>query len=266
VKNFLKNFGESAADRIKKHAAESKDWVKGKMDDSETAQKLQAALAQQLDGAIESVVDARGRDYAAGKVPVRAAEAIVSACAYKNAAISGGIGLVPGPWGMVAVAPEIALVIKNQIEMVYDLGVAHGKNAVLSKELLAAVLVSALSTGAAGLLVMHGGKVLVRRASLRIFQRVVTLLAGKVTQQALKSAISKWLPVAGAAFMAWLSKSMTERVGAKAIELFQQPIEIVDEDVPEAEIASAESDVNGTPASAPEAASVSGHADSAKGQ
>jgi uncharacterized protein (DUF697 family) len=250
MKAFLKGLGEAAGDRVKKHAADSKEWVKDKLDHSEVAQKLQGALVEQLDGAVESTVQRRAKEYAEDKLPIRAVEDIVSVCAYKNAAISGGMSLVPGPWGMVGVAPEIALVMKNQIEMVYDIGVAHGKGKVLSKELVAAVLVSALSSGVAGLLVMHGGKILVKRASLRIFQRVIALLAGKITQQALKSAISKWVPLAGAAFMAWLSKAMTEKIGAKADELFRREIEVVDEEVSEADVAGAEADAAGDRAGA----------------
>ena len=61
---------------------------------------------------------------------------LISSYTRNNAAISGGASLIPGPWGMAAVIPELTLVIRNQIQMVYDIGVANGKQAQLTKELL----------------------------------------------------------------------------------------------------------------------------------
>ena len=55
------------------------------------------------------------------------------------------------------------------------------ENKVLSKELLAGVLLTAMGAGAGSLLVMQGSKVLVKRVALRQFQKIITLLAGKVT-------------------------------------------------------------------------------------
>lgn len=120
--------------------------------------------------------------------------------------------------------------------MVYDIGAANGKAAEINKELLAAIVLSAMSNGVAGLMVMHGGKVLIRRSSLRVFKKVVTLLSGKVTQQALKSSISKWLPVVGAAFMAWITNQMTQNIGRRANEIFQKEIEISDVEIAEADV------------------------------
>jgi len=56
------------------------------------------------------------------------------------------------------------------------------------------------------------------------------MLAGRITQQALKSAISKWLPVVGAAAMAAWSNYLTRQVGKKADEIFQKEI-IVSEEI-----------------------------------
>ena len=123
---------------------------------------------------------------------------------------------MPGPLGMLAVVPEIALIMRNQIAMIYDIAVAHGKEDAIEKELLASVFLAAMETSAGGLLVMHGSKVLVKRSSLRVFQKIVAILAGKMTQKALKAAISKWVPIVGAAFMAWLSNHLTRNIGRKA--------------------------------------------------
>lgn len=148
-----------------------------------------------------------------------------------NMAVSGGINLIPGPWGMAAVIPEIAILIRNQLAMIYDIGAANGTSKALNRELLAGVFLSAMGVGVGGILVMHGSKVLVRRAALRVFQKVVIALAGKVTQRMLKSLISKWLPIVGPAAMAVWSNISTRQIGKKAAEILAKPIEVIEEEI-----------------------------------
>jgi uncharacterized tellurite resistance protein B-like protein len=132
---------------------------------------------------------------------------------------------------MAAAIPEIALIIRNLIVMIYDIGMAYGKKEVLKRELLVGVFAAAMGTGGISLLTMQGGRILVRRVSLRVLQRIIRLLAGKVTQQLLKSQISKWLPVVGAAAMAAWSRFWTRRVGRKAAEILKHEIEYVSEEI-----------------------------------
>lgn len=198
------------------------------------AQKLQVQLAEKMMGLFDLVVSDRSKYYRDNpdKVPNPASvPSIVSSYSNTNMIVSGGISLIPGPWGMAAAVPEVAIVIRNQLAMIYDIGMAYGKSQVLNKELLAGVFLSALGTSAGTLLVMQGGKVLVRRVSLRVFQRIIMLLAGKVTQQMLKSLVSKWLPVIGAAAMGVWANYMSRQIGKKAVEILEMPIEVTSEEV-----------------------------------
>jgi len=221
---------------------DGKEWLGAKLDSSDAYNAMHSKLEKGIEGAFESVIARRqgqsGKSLAAVGVGASNVDAIIARYVRDNAAISGAAGLIPGPWGMIAVVPEIAAVIKNQIEMVYDIGVANGKEAEITKDLLAGIVMSAIGTGASSLLVMHGSKVLVKRSSLRVFQKIVSMLAGKVTQQALKASISKWLPIVGAAFMAWLSAHLTNKIGQLANEIFSKEIEITDAEISEAEIQS----------------------------
>jgi uncharacterized tellurite resistance protein B-like protein/uncharacterized protein (DUF697 family) len=199
----------------------------------EIANNLQNKLAENMMGVFEFVVSDRSGHFAKhpDEIPdKKSVSSIINSYSLINAAISGGAGLVPGPWGMVAVIPEIAAVIRNQLAMIYDVGMAYGKSKVLTKELLAGVLITALGASAGSLLIMQGSKVLVKRVALRAFQKIIAMLAGKVLQQALKSAIGKWLPVVGAAALAVWSNYLTRQVGEKAIEIFEKEI-VLSEDV-----------------------------------
>ena len=203
---------------------------------AEVENTLQNKLAEKMMGVFELVVSDRSGHFAKNpdKIPDKTSvPSIINSYSVTNAAISGGASLVPGPWGMVAVIPEIAAVIRNQLAMIYDIGLAYGKSKVLNKELLAGVLITAMGASAGSLLIMQGSKVLVKRVALRAFQQIIAMLAGKITQQALKSAISKWLPGVGAAAMAVWSNYLTRQVGKKAIEIFEKEIVLSEEIIEE---------------------------------
>ncbi len=210
--------------------------AKAEGESKEVANTLQNKLAEKMMGVFELVVSDRSGHFAIhpDKIPdKKSVPSIINSYSVTNAAISGGASLVPGPWGMVAVIPEIAAVIRNQLAMIYDVGMAYGKSKVLNKELLAGILITAMGASAGSLLVMQGSKVLVKRVALRVFQRIITMLAGKITQQALKSAISKWFPGVGAAAMAVWSDYLTRQVGKKAIEIFEKEIVLSEEVIEE---------------------------------
>ena len=201
--------------------------------DGNAGQKLQLQLAEKMMGSFDSVISSRSTYYDENpdKIPAPSdIPAIINSCATKNALKSGGVALLPGPLGMAVALPEIALLIRSQLAMVYDIGVAHGKGKVLNKELLAGIFLSALGSGATGLLVMQGGKVLVQRATLRVFQQLVTLLAGNVTQKMLKSLIAPWIPGVGAIAMGAWSNYSTRQLGKKAAEILAKSIEVSEEE------------------------------------
>ena len=212
------------------------DDAKAEVESNEVENTLQNKLAEKMMGVFELVVSDRSGYFAKhpDEIPdKKSVPSIINSYSLTNAAISGGASLVPGPWGMVAVIPEIAAVIRNQLAMIYDVGMAYGKSKVLTKELLAGILITAMGASAGSLLIMQGSKVLVKRVALRAFQRIIVMLAGKITQQALKSAISKWLPGVGAAAMAIWSNYLTRQVGKKAIEIFEKEIVLSEEVVEE---------------------------------
>jgi uncharacterized protein (DUF697 family) len=192
-------------------------------------QDIQSKLTDKMMGMFDSVAQERidyykkNPEYIPNSSDINK---IISKCGNKNAAISGSVGLIPGPFGMAAAIPEVALIIRNQVKMIYDLGMAYGKSKILTKELLAGIFAFSIGSSGIGLLTMHGSKVLVKRASLRVFQRIITILAGNITQKLLKSMISKWLPFVGAAAMAAWSKYSTNKVGKMAKQILSKNIEI----------------------------------------
>lgn len=203
------------------------------MSDQETKSKEnQNFLNQKIEEILFTTVESRAKDYDEGKLlisHINNMPLLISNVANKNAVISGGISLIPGPWGMAAAIPEIALVIKNQLDLIYDIGKACGKTKKdLEPGLVLALFASAIGSKTIGLLSIHGGKVLVQRSSLRIVQKLVILAGGRVTQQVAKSVVAKWIPIAGAVGMAAWSRYLTKVIGEKALELFSLPFEYIE--------------------------------------
>jgi len=188
---------------------------------------FQGKIENAISEGVDSVVRSREKHYSQSpsKIPNKGSiDSMISSTANLNAAISGGASLIPGPWGMAAVIPELVAVINRQLTLIYDIGAAHGKQKQITKELVLGIMISGLGSSAGSLLTIHGSKVLVRRVSLRAMQKIIALLGGKITQQALKRAVSKWLPVVGAAAMAAWTRHMTVQIGRRADEIFQLDI------------------------------------------
>lgn len=149
---------------------------------------------------------------------------IIASTANQNAIIAGACAMAPGPWGALTIVPEMIAVIRNQIQMVYDLGVAYGKEAHLNGPLLLAIFATATGGGAISLATVKGGQLVVKRASLRVLQRVIAWLGGKITQRALRAFLSRWVPFVGAAAMALWARQSTVAIGRKAADLLRREI------------------------------------------
>jgi uncharacterized protein (DUF697 family) len=206
-----------------------------KKDDETTGSEDQGGaisrkLGEYLEGAFESVLIARQqhlKENPEDRPNHSDVDGMITSYANQNAVIAGAANLIPGPWGAVTIVPEIILVIRNQIQMIYDLGVAHGKEAHLSKENLLAIFYTVIGGGTVGLVAVRGGRLLIKRASLRVIQQVIKFLGGKIQQRVLRALLGKWVPIVGAIALALWARQSTKSMGLKASKLLAN--EIVDE-------------------------------------
>jgi len=198
---------------------------------------LQKKLVDKLLDIFDIVINERQKHYLKSARPqISDVDKIISSTSNQNAIISGAASLIPGPFGMLASIPEVVLVVNNQIKMIYDIGIASGKEKYLNREMLAGTLLMSMDVSGIGMLIFEGGKCVVKKTSLKAFQQRVQLLAIKISQQLLKSAVAKWIPFAGSAAMASWSKFSTNLIGKKAAEIFSKQIvvdekEVIDEQV-----------------------------------
>ena len=139
---------------------------------------------------------------------------------------------------MLATLPELVAIIRNQIQMIYDLGVAHGKESNLNATLLLGLFSTVMGEGTIGLVAIKGKQLLVKKASVQVIQKVVFWLGGTISQKLLKRFIAKWLPVVGAAAMAIWARQSTINMGKKASEMLAMDIVTSEEGVSEDDIPS----------------------------
>jgi len=128
--------------------------------------------------------------------PVARSKSLGNSAAAKAAIVSGTLSIPPGPWGMVTIIPDLVAVWKIQAQMVADIAGAFGKTATLTREqMLYCLFKHAASQAVRDLVVRVGERVLVKRASLRLIQKILQRIGVKVTQRLAGRFISRWLPI-----------------------------------------------------------------------
>lgn len=195
-------------------------------------------LNEKLLDLLSSSIDERKKAYLNNEIVdiPKDVEQIYKKIANKNSAISGASGLVPGPFGMALALPEIALILKNQINMVYDISKKLGKEKQISKELILGILLSSAGATSIGILTVQGSKVIVKGASLSILKKVVAMLGGRILKAQANSMIAKWVPIAGALAMAAWSRYSTMEIGKYAVSVFNKDIETTNDEIDDIKI------------------------------
>jgi hypothetical protein len=150
---------------------------------------------------------------------------IASAAARRACMISGALALPPGPAGLVTILPDLVAVWRVQAQMVADIAGTFGKSAVLSREqMLYCLFKHTAAQAVRDLVVRVGERYLVRRAGLRVVEATAAKVGVKVTQRAIATSVSRWLPVVGMVGVAGYAYYDTTQVGATAISFFEKPV------------------------------------------
>lgn len=139
-------------------------------------------------------------------------------------------GVLPGVLGMATLIPEIIGSVKNQLRMVYDIGIANGyQGNFLHKDLVIYVLLEVLSKKTTGITLMEGNKMIIKPTGEKIPATIIKILSTIIVRQLVKSIVCKWLPgLGGLAVTAW-SQHSTKKIATKATSSFTKEIEISQE-------------------------------------
>jgi len=145
----------------------------------------------------------------------------------KAFSVSFASGMMPGPFGMATILPELAAVTKIQMDLLYKIAKYHGKHDRVNRTLVLYVFGCALGVTAGRLMVQRAGsRLIVKALSTQAAQKVASALGARIGSSVVQRGAGRWVCLATAPVFAWLSKRMTEKVGRYADDLFRQDIEI----------------------------------------
>lgn len=193
---------------------------------------FQEKFVQLIVPVFEGTIEERKKYYLENPKPEKEqVESIIKSCSNANGAISGLSGMLPGVVGLVAILPELKSTIENQITMIYDIGVAHGKDEHLSKEM---VLSLAMQSGAGSIainaLARQGEKILIKKASVKVFQQIAKVLGIKLSASVVKSAVAKFVPVLGGVAIGIWVKYTTTEIGENSAVILSQKLHVQETD------------------------------------
>ncbi|MBU6248150.1 MAG: hypothetical protein KGN77_10360 [Xanthomonadaceae bacterium] len=162
--------------------------------------------------------------------PRAAAHARARQAARRAAVTAGSLALPPGPLGWMTVLPELLAIWRIQAQMVSDIAAGFGREASLGREQMLWCLFRHTAAQAfRDLVVRMGDRLLFRRVSASVVERVARQLGVKAGQRAVGAGASRWLPVAGAIGVGAYAYYDTRQVAATAIDLFAGEIGTLDE-------------------------------------
>jgi hypothetical protein len=153
------------------------------------------------------------------------ARKLATRAAQRAALAAGSLALPPGPLGWLTLLPELVAIWKIQGQMVSDIAAAYGRHATLGREQMLWCLFRHTAAQAfRDLVVRMGDRLVFRRMSHGVAQRVARQVGVKLTQRTLNKGISRWLPVIGALGVGAYAYYDTGQVAQTAIEMFESEI------------------------------------------
>jgi hypothetical protein len=164
------------------------------------------------------------------KNPAGEARRLGNRAAQRAALTAGSLALPPGPLGWLTLLPELIAIWKIQGQMVSDIAAAYGRHATLGREQMLWCLFRHTAAQAfRDLVVRMGDRLVFRRMSHGIAQRVAKQIGVKITQRTVSEGISRWLPVVGALGVGAYAYYDTGQVASTAIALFSGEMDVEDE-------------------------------------
>ena len=161
------------------------------------------------------------------KQPATEARRLANRAAQRAALTAGSLALPPGPLGWLTLLPELIAIWKIQGQMVSDIAAAYGRHGSLGREQMMWCLFRHTAAQAfRDLVVRMGDRLIFRRMSFGVAQRVAKQVGVKLTQRTLSKGLSRWLPVIGALGVGAYAYYDTGQVASTAIEMFESEVSI----------------------------------------
>lgn len=154
--------------------------------------------------------------------PADAAERAIEAAAAKAGLAAGTLALPVGPLGWATIAPEMLAVWQIQRQLVADIAALYGRSAQLGPaQMLWCLFRHTAAQALRDLSVRVGERVIVRPAAQVLLQRAAEAVGVHLGKKAASRALSRWVPLVGAAGVGAYAWWDTRQVGRAALQLFE---------------------------------------------
>jgi hypothetical protein len=131
--------------------------------------------------------------------------------------------MAPGPLGLFTVLPDLIAMWRVQSQLVADIASVYGKTANLTKEhMLWCLFKHSAAQTFRDVAYRAGERYLIRPLSLKALQKLTTSIGVRLSERAVGRAVSRFLPLVGAAGVAGYAYFDTKKVGAAAIDIFSK--------------------------------------------
>jgi len=180
--------------------------------------------AEMRQGWIEKVASTL-LSYRESAEPVGAPNEMISDAAQKAFKVSTALGLIPGPLGVAAILPEVAVLTRLQINLIYRIAKYHGRDESADSTIVLLILANVLGVAGGEVLIRRAGSTLVvRSANSRIIKSLARRIGTRIIDTAAEKAVGRWIPMLTAPLFGYLSRSLTLKIGREADRILSRPI------------------------------------------
>lgn len=191
----------------------------------ETGMSQTGGTAGQRQGWIDRVASTL-LSYRDGAEPVGAPQEMIVEAASKAFKISTALGLIPGPVGVAAILPEVAVLTRLQINLIYRIAKYHGRDEGVDSTIVLLILANVLGVAGGEVLVRRVGSTLVKRSvNSRVMRSLARRIGARMIDTAAEKAVGRWIPMLTAPLFGYLSRSLTVKIGREADRILSLPIE-----------------------------------------
>lgn len=155
--------------------------------------------------------------------PADAALRTIESAAAKAGIAAGALALPPGPLGWATILPEMTAVWHIQRQLVADIAALYGRSAELGPaQMMWCLFRHTAAQALRDLGVRVGERVVVRPAAQALLQQAAKAVGVHLGQKAATRALSRWVPLVGAAGVGAYAYWDTRQVGRAALQLFER--------------------------------------------
>ncbi len=146
---------------------------------------------------------------------------IIEGYSRRNMIIAAAASIVPGPFGVLSAIPELLLSFKNQMDMIYDLGCANGKENFINKDVLLDIPISVFGGNTNLSKIQNNKSELIDSVEAVLLEKSLAL-GESIIERTLKKSVVQFIPIAGPVLMGTWAKLTTSKISKGSLNFLSQ--------------------------------------------